>query len=294
MISKQLIIEWTSELQQKFQDTMPALDSKYPEVFIIENQDELPFAKNAVNDKIKLTKIDFLISSSAFVKYLHGINEDVILIIRDRVPDNITEFAVEYYSELGKFYVVRTETKKRYELCDEPDENIDEYDEEYYEEMNDKFSNDEFTRYVGYCVWLSFISSVISNIVLQNIQPNSDDVFSPKALNEYRLGKYLAWAVNNKDSISTIPEDLQPLISEAVEILDTQLKKEKFWIPDEDTLWNLGDLHCEIDFTRAAYHFEVLKRKIEAERRKERKKIQKAKKQSHKAQKQARKKNRRK
>ncbi len=279
MIQEKILNEWISELQENFRKFMPPVDALYPETVFVESYDKV--------QDIDLPQKDFKINS--FMRYLHDASRDVMLIILDHVPENKEHFAAVYYLELGIFYALKTEPCERNELYGDYDE---EFDPDKADELEEN-DPDYTSKFAGYHIWLPFLASTISHKCI-NSALLPEDVFLDKAHDEYEYGFYFAWAINNRDKISTAIEDLQPLVDEALDLLSGQLKKEKFWLIDDDTLKELGEIFFDLDGGRASYYFGLRIAEIEAERRKIKNKAEKKLKAKRKNQKNARKKNRKK
>ena len=289
MSQEQIMNEWLSELQQNFQEVMPPIDKPYPEVFFVDNENSLQSVIKTIDDKIHLTQTEFNITS--FIRYLHGDSGDAMLIIVDRVSNSKEDFAKQYYFELAVFYVTKTESQEWYELYGDYDDYSIFSDEDLLDELENRVQ-DYAAKFAGYHLCITFFASSISYKISHDIIQFERDIFEP--LKEHERGLYFAWAIHNRDKIVNLPDELQSIIDEFTDILNEQLKKEQFWVIDEDMLIKIGELFCDFDWCRAAYLYEIRMTKEAAERRKIRNNLQKIHKAKRKSQKQARKKNRRK
>ena len=254
--------EWVPFLLRLFQDSVPAIDTPYPKVYIatditlLKVKQEIE-AKSGV--KFSFTK-DFY--KEATVEYIEG----AILIYMENIPTDCTEevffidFARAFLNILGRFYAGCFETKEWSQaylsddtswlnLCFETNLGVE----------NLTIHN---CLRLGYRVWHAFSASAIANPAYRKIigedsstatdddwlKDYLEDIFAEDKIDEFQIGTYFAhlFTYNFDDSLADLPGYIYKSMREVETLLRRQFSKESFWIVDEDFLYDLGEIILEI------------------------------------------------
>ena len=254
--------EWVPFLLRLFQESVPAIDTLYPKVYIATDV-TLPKVKQEIEAKsgVKFRlKEEFY--KNATVEYIEG----AIVIYMENIPEDCTEevffidFARAFLNILGQFYSGCFETKEWSQayllddtawlrLCAEVNLDIE------------NLTTHNCLR-LGYRVWHAFSASAIANPAYRKIigedssiatdddwlKDYLEDIFAEEKIDEFKIGTYFAhlFTYNFEDSLADLPDYICKPMREVETLLRRQFSKESFWIIDEDFLYDLGEIVLEI------------------------------------------------
>ena len=260
--------KWIPSLLRLFQESVPAIDTPYPKIYIATNI-TLPKVKQEIEArsgvKFSFTK-DFY--KEATVEYIQG----AILTYMENIPEDCTEkdffidFARAFLNILGRFYAGCFETK--------------EWSQAYLSDdtswlnlcLETNLDAENLTIHnclrLGYRVWHAFSASAIASPAYRKIidedsstkandkaKANDDwlkdyleDIFAEEKIDEFKIGTYFAhlFTYNFEDSLADLPDYVCKPMREIETLLRTQFSKESFWVVDEDFLYDLGEIVLEI------------------------------------------------
>ena len=301
MTEEQIRTEWIPKLQQKFQEFMPPIDKEYPKIYFTnDDNDDIAEAIEQIEDDIGT--LDFIPLFATFAEYLHGESGgSAILIYLGKITEDFYPvFAINFWEQLGYFYLFNTEPQEWLDFYNMSEEDWDDYFEEREDEISPELDAKFSGRY-GYHVWHSFAASAIARLIGQkyDLQIEPRILLDEGYISEEMSGEYLAslFVYNVDDSTLPMPDNVRYFWNELKKIVEPQYRKDSFWILDEKVMQKIGETYMdlELQFTinsmkreRANLYNHVHVKPIAPSAGETKKK----KKSKRKAQKQARKKNR--
>ena len=150
MVNQNKMNEWITETIAHFKEIMPAIDIQYPEICILNDDDELD-VRNSIVERIQSPQKRIMIPCP--MEAIHGSLGDAIIIYqkygtnkKTALKDDKAEFQHLLLHELGRFFAINME-------C--PGENLFRY-------IDQKLHFDDFSSQLGYWFWNEFIAEVIA------------------------------------------------------------------------------------------------------------------------------------